>query len=179
MFGWLAMRCDGARADLVAWVDGALPTRRARQLARHLDACQQCASEGASVRASARQQQTLLRSLTGAETVDVDDLWRRMRLRLAAEPEPARRSLSLRWLWRPALAFAVTLAVVWGGVTTLGDHDALLISTGVKSPPKKLEEKPDLFKEYAVIEELEVLERFHTADTDTILAPVTPEANQG
>jgi hypothetical protein len=72
------------------------------------------------------------------------------------------------------------LLVIWGGVTTLGgDSEAVLISAGVKSPPPKLKQQPDMFKEYAVIKDLEVLERFDTADIEPILDDVTPQADQG
>jgi anti-sigma factor RsiW len=178
MFEWMAMTCVRTRPHLIAWIDGALSPRRARRVGRHVETCVQCAGEARVMRDSIRQQAAALHALMTAGPVEVDELWRRLRGRVVAETAPAR--VETGWLWRPALAFAVALLVIWGGVTTLsGDPDAVLISAGVKSPPPKLKQQPELFKEYAVIKDLEVLERFDTADIEPLMEAVTPPADQG
>jgi anti-sigma factor RsiW len=178
MLGIGKTTCRSVEPDLVAWIDGALPDRRARRVAVHVEGCPTCGAAAGSLRASARAQSRALRRHLADRPPDVDRMWRHTRASLADVPPQPRWNLA--WVVRPAVAFAVSLAFVLGlGVTAVGGPETVLISLGVEEPPLPLEKKPDLFKEYSIIEELDVLERFDTADVDRMLDPVTPGRNQG
>ncbi|HTO58517.1 MAG TPA: hypothetical protein VMJ74_12015, partial [Pseudomonadales bacterium] len=100
------------------------------------------------------------------------------RRRRATAPRATPRPSTL-WLWRPALAFAVASALLWLGSTAFDEPAAVLISVGVKAPPPKLTQHPDLFKDYAIIQDLDVLEHFDTAGADAPDSAMTPAADQG
>ncbi len=177
MFSRRKIRCKAAHADLTAWLDGELPAGRAQRVARHVDSCAVCAAEAGTLRASVAEQREVLHAQLGAVAVDLDAMWHRLRPRLVETERVV--SEPSGWLWRPTLVLAASCLVVMLGVTAVGGPDTVLISVGLEAPPAPLVRKPDLFKEYAVIEKLDVLERFETADTELILDAVTPQANQG
>ncbi len=83
-----------------------------------------------------------------------------------------------RRVWRPALAFGVASLALWVGVSAFGGPDTVLISLGLKSPPPAVQEQPDLFREYAIIRRLDVLEHLDTGDRRAPDA-ATPAAQQG
>jgi hypothetical protein len=149
-----------------------------QRVARHLAGCAACATAASEVRtASAAVGATLQAS--PLRPLDVDAMWRRLQPQLSA-PTPLAVPSRWRWVWRTAWAVAGAAAVaLWLGSRAVGGPDAVLITTGVKPPPSPLKERPDLFKDYAIIEELDVLERFDTADTEAPLDGVTPGADQG
>ncbi|HUI27858.1 MAG TPA: zf-HC2 domain-containing protein [Candidatus Kryptonia bacterium] len=176
---WFAPRCSTVRANLVAWIDGGLSARSMRRMQAHLDRCRSCAAEAASLRAETAVQRDRLRSLLLTERIDVDRLWQQLDRRLRATVRQPRPRRSAVWLWRPALAFAVASGLLWVGSTAFDGPAAVLISVGVKAPPAKLTQHPDLFKDYAIIQDLDVLEHFDTAGVDSPDEGVTPAANQG
>jgi Putative zinc-finger len=175
-----AMKCKRVRGDMVAWLDESLRPRRARQLARHVERCRACAAEADDLRASIALQQESLKSGVEAMQLDLDGLWRRTRRRLEErESEPAPATAAATWLLRPVLAVGLVSLMLWLGITALGGTSTLLISLGVEPPPQLLKRETDLFKNYPIIQELDVLERFHTADTGPAAEGVTPQADQG
>ena len=179
MLGWFSTRCSAVQPMLVAWIDGGLTGRSARQVAAHLQHCRACASEAQTLRTTIAAQREMLQSRLSAETVDVDRLWQQFSRRArTVEHRPARREFA-SWLWRPALAFAVASGLLWVGSTAFEGPAAILISVGVKAPPPKLTQQPDLFKDYAIIQELDVLEHFDTAGVDLPDGAVTPAADEG
>lgn len=183
MLGWLSTRCAAVRQDLVGWNDGGLTTRRARQVRAHLDRCRNCAAEAEALRVSIAAQREKLQSLMSCEGVDqegaeIDRLWQQFERRARTAAPSAPRE-PVRWLWRPALAFAVASALLWLGSAAFDEPAAVLISVGVKAPPSKLTQHPDLFKDYAVIQDLDVLEHFDTAGADVPEDAATPAANDG
>ncbi|MBI1816996.1 MAG: zf-HC2 domain-containing protein [Deltaproteobacteria bacterium] len=174
------VRCAAVRRDLIAWIDGALGARHARRIAHHLETCAACAAEAESVRVSVRAQATALRATVAAESVDLDQLWRRLGPRLVdVEPDSIGWRAALRPLLRPALAIGVAAIALLVGVSSIDGPDTVLITVGVKTPPAALQTKPELFKDYAIIQQLDVLERFDTADVEPIMDAVTPAENEG
>jgi anti-sigma factor RsiW len=173
-------RCAAVRRDLIAWIDGALVARRAQRIARHLETCAACAAEAEAVRVSVGAQTSALRGAVAIESADLDQLWRRLGPRLVdVDTEPVGWRAALRPLVRPALAIGVAAIALLVGVSSIDGPDTVLITVGVKAPPLALQTKPELFKDYAIIQQLDVLERFDTADVEPIMDAVTPAENEG
>jgi len=180
MFGNRSITCQDARADLVAWVDGELRPRRAQRVGDHLGNCDSCSREAQALRSSIHFQRSFLRAGSdSAAAVDIDALWRRLQpvLRAAVPETPPRRAV-VSWMWRPALGFGVAFLALWVGVSALGGSDTVLISLGLESPPPALRQEPDLFREYAIIRQLDILEHLDNVESP---APdvATPVAQQG
>ena len=176
---WFPARCASVRPNLVAWIDGGLSARQARRVHSHLERCHSCAAEATALRAEMVGQGERLRSHLLAEGADVDRLWEQLERRLRATQRVPKQRQSTVWLWRPALGFAVASALLWVGSTAFDEPAAVLISVGVKAPPPKLTQHPDLFKDYAIIQELDVLEHFETAGGELPDNAVTPAADEG
>ncbi|HVN85803.1 MAG TPA: zf-HC2 domain-containing protein [Candidatus Binatia bacterium] len=179
MLGWWRPRCASIRPDLVAWVDGQLSSRRAERVRRHVDDCATCAAEAKSLAAVIESQRTGLTEQLAAVSPDIDRLWRQLSGRLHAPQADVGRRRELVWVWRPALGLAVAAALLWLGSAAFEEPAAVLISVGVKAPPAKVTQQPELFKDFAIIQDLDVLERFDTAETEPPEGDRTPPADQG
>jgi hypothetical protein len=161
--------CHDFSEDLTGWVDGQLPDRRYDQVRRHLAACVACSTEIASLRAAVTWQRQALRAMTAADGLDTVALKTRLRRTMAAEVDEAVPTWSLREVWasmwgRLALAgAAVSLAVAV--LLLAGGPGMVLMPLGLESPPPAVVQHTDLFKEYPMIERLDVLEHFDTVES--------------
>jgi anti-sigma factor RsiW len=164
--------CDSVRKELTAWVDGELSPRREEQVRRHLRSCPVCGAEAKAMRTAVEQQQQGLRRLDVAGDTDVPALYESLRRRLAqTRPRPPWWTLHLnpgRVVSAVAVA-AAALTLAW----MAGGTDAILIPLGLETPPPALAGQAELFKDYAVIQHLEVLESLDEKES----VPV-PEENR-
>lgn len=153
--------CDGVRKNLTALADGDLPPRRSASVRRHLVGCPECAAEAQAIQSAVVGQQQLLRAALSADDVDRTALWQQLRQALD-EPPPLAKRFQRPWLLSGgALAAAAALIAV---VTASGPRP-LLVSAGVESPPVAVSTKPELFKDYGLIQELDALEYFDTVES--------------
>ena len=110
------MSCKSLSNDtLTAWVDGALDTEAARDVACHVATCSACHDAAEALRG----ENDALRGALGHVRAPTD-LWAQISARLAAEPLPASRSAGLRARLargtRPLMAAAVAASVLGGVV---------------------------------------------------------------
>lgn len=149
------MQCAEAREELTALVDGALVASEARAVRDHVRDCAACAAELAAVQAAVDFSRDAFGELPelrpGFET--------RLRARLA---EAAAAPSWTRRFWRPLFVGALATAGVLLMARSVGGPSAVLVPLGIQAPPKKVAEKPVLFKDYQIIEHLDELENFET-----------------
>lgn len=135
---------------------------------RHLATCGTCSAEAERIRATVDWHRRALPCLVSAAEVNPDPLRIKLLSALAAEPE--RTSSAWTSVFRPlALAGA---AVVAGAIllvlSEMGGPRAVLIPLGVQSPPVAVTREPDLFENYQLIQELDVLENFDTVESEPL-----------
>ena len=162
-------RCSDLNEDLTAWIEGQLPERRGEQIRRHLVACASCRGEAESLRDAIAWQGKTLRAVVVERSVDAVALKERLRHKLLAEAAERPALWTLRdafgSLWgRLALAGA---AVSLGGVALVlaGGPGMVLMPLGLESPPPAVVQRTDLFKDYPLIERLDVLEHLDTVES--------------
>jgi anti-sigma factor RsiW len=161
-------RCDDFSEDLTAWLDGQLLNRRHDRVQEHLSACARCRAEADSLRAAIAWQEEALRAVTVANGVDTASLQTRLRRAMAAEAHDRRPVWRLRDVWasmwgRLALVgAAVSVAAVV--VRLVGGPGMVLMPLGLESPPPAVAQHTELFKDYPLIERLDVLEHFDTVE---------------
>ena len=161
--------CRNVSQDLTAWIEGELPERRCDCIREHLAACARCSAEVDSLRMAVVWQQRALRAVTSLDGIATAALRARLRLDLAAGAEE--RTLLWRWrqpwvsMWgRLALAGAAfSLALVI--LLLAGGPGMLLMPLGLESPPPAVVQHTELFKDYPLIERLDVLEHFDTVES--------------
>ncbi len=160
--------CRNFSEDLTAWLDGQLPDRRREQVSRHLANCTRCTAEIDSLHAAITLQGHVLRALT-VTSVDTEALKTRLRRTLAAEGDEGTPVWRLRdvvaSLWgRLALAGAV-VSVAVAVLLLAGGPGMVLMPLGLESPPPAVVQRTELFKDYPMIERLDVLEHFDTVES--------------
>lgn len=162
------MQCAEAREELTALVDGALDAAPAEAVRRHLRGCAACAAELAAVEeavAFSREAFAELPELRpGFET--------RLRARLA---EAAAAPPWYRRLWRPLFVGALASLGVLVVARSVGGPSSVLVPLGIQAPPKKVAEKPALYKDYEIIEHLDELENFETVIQTPLETDITGE----
>ncbi len=167
-------RCPTIKENLTAWIDGELSVGWSERIEQHLARCPSCSDEARHLRGSVELQRRLLPQLVGASASDADRLFASVRRRIAAagadeEPERWWRRVSWTGLLRPlpmAAVAAVLLLVTL--VEVAGGPDDVLIPVGVKAPPAVVSHKPGMFRDYAIIEELDALENFDTVEVEPL-----------
>ena len=159
--------CQNVSQDLTAWIEGELPERHCEHIREHLRACAHCNAEADSLRKAIAWQQRALRAVTSLDSIAVPS---RARLQRALAAEAERTPL---WVWRPAwlpmggrlalagaaLAFAAAVLLLAGG------PGMVLMPLGLESPPLAVVQHTELFKDYPLIERLDVLEHFDTVES--------------
>ena len=162
------MLCSEAREELTALADGALETAPAEAVRRHVRGCTSCAAELAAIEeavAFTREAFAELPELRpGFET--------RLRARLA---EAAAAPSWYRRLWRPLFVGALASVGVLVMARSVGGPSAVLVPLGIQAPPKKVAEKPVLYKDYEIIEHLDELENFETVIQTPLETDITGE----
>ena len=160
--------CHDISQDLTAWIEGELAQRRCEHIREHLTACAPCSAEAASLRVAIAWQQRALRKVTSLDGVATVAL--RAQLQRALAEAEKRTPL---WQWRPgwssiwgrlalagaALSFAVVVLLLAGG------PGMVLMPLGLESPPAAVVQHTELFKDYPLIERLDVLEHFDTVES--------------
>jgi anti-sigma factor RsiW len=160
--------CDSVRKQLTAWVDGELGRRQRERIRRHLQSCPDCRAEADSIRIAVQRQQHGLRRVSGASGTDVAAMYRSLQRRLADTPH-YRAGWSAR-VTATRLVSALTAAAAAMTITWMaGGMDAILIPLGLETPPPALTGRADLFKDYPVIQYLDVLETLEETES----APAT------
>jgi anti-sigma factor RsiW len=160
--------CRTFREDLTAWIDGQLPARRHDQVGRHLAACTGCSVEVDDLRRAITWQGHALHAVVAANSIDTTALQARLRRSMAAEIDQGTSVWRLRDVWtsmwgRVALAGAA-VSVAVAVLLLAGDPGMVLIPLGLESPPPAVAQHTDLFKDYRMIERLDVLEHFDTVE---------------
>lgn len=162
-------RCRTVRENLTAWVDGELSDRWQQRIDSHLRRCSVCEHDARALQHSVDQQRLLLRQVMATPTSDVHALLGGVRQAIAAgsmsDAVPASWAgpRARHWFLRPlplALAAAMVLTITLTEMA--GGPDDVLVPLGVKAPPVAVTKKPAMFRDYAIIEQLEVLENFDT-----------------
>jgi anti-sigma factor RsiW len=153
------MSCRSIEADLTAYVDGELAGWRAAWIRRHLNRCSVCAGQVRSIERSVAVQRRLLAAYAGAQRVDADEIWGRMRHRLKEPLIAGAPRQRLRWAPSTRLVLAAATACAVAAVFLSRVLDPWLIAVGIEDPPRVLAEKPELFLEYRLFEHLEAIER--------------------
>lgn len=156
--------CWVVEKSLTAWIDGALPRRKAARIERHLAACTRCSAEAEGLRAAIRWQRQILPRVATLAAFDPGPL--RVKLQRALAAEPDRRASAWNWLFHPlAIAGAVVTAGVVLFFSVMGGPKAVLIPLGVESPPVAVTREPDLFENYQLIQHLDALENFDNVES--------------
>jgi anti-sigma factor RsiW len=164
--------CHEFSEDLTAWVDQQLPERRHEQVRQHLAGCAHCRAAADDLGAVIAWQRDALHAAATLDGVDTSALWGRLRRDLAAEVDTDKREWSLRLVWasmwgRLALAgAAMSVAAVVLGLA--GGPAMVLIPLGLESPPPAVAQRTELFKDYPLIERLDVLEHLDTVESEPL-----------
>jgi anti-sigma factor RsiW len=161
--------CHNLSEDLTAWIEGQLLPRQHERIRLHIAHCVRCAREIDSLRAAIAWQQHALRAVTALDGVDTSVLKARLRHDLAKDAASATPAWNLRHVWASMwgrLALAGAAAVVVAIVFLLaGGPGMVLMPLGLESPPPAVAQQTELFKDYPLIERLDVLEHFDTVES--------------
>lgn len=160
--------CHNVSQDLTAWIEGELPERRYDHIREHLSGCARCSAEADSLRTAIAWQARALRAVTSLDGIAAVPSRARLQRALAAEAEK-RTPLWGGLAWSPtwgrlalagaALSFAAVVLLLAGG------PGMVLMPLGLESPPAAVAQHTELFKDYPLIERLDVLEHFDTVES--------------
>jgi anti-sigma factor RsiW len=169
------VRCWSARRNLTGWLDGELPERQARRVSRHLGTCKPCSAEAEGLRAAVDWQRRVLPCLVTVGELDASRLRFELLSAVAAAPNPTLPAWTP--FFRPiAVAGAAALVgAILFLVSVLGGPNAVLIPLGVESPPVAVTREPDLFENYQLIQQLDVLENFDTVESEPLDDDQSPQ----
>ena len=161
--------CNDFSEDLTAWIEGQLPSWQRERIREHLTHCAPCAAEADSLRVAVAWQQQALRTVAALDAIDAMALKARLRRDLAADVDDVAPMWSLRRVWESMwgrLMLAGTAASVAAlGVLWVVGPGMVLMPIGLESPPPAVAQHTELFKDYPLIEQLDVLEHFDTVET--------------
>ncbi len=163
--------CARYGEDLTAFLDGELGIAASASLRRHLRGCTACTAELERLRAAVRQHETVL---AAPVAVDVERLLASARESLnalgaasgaAATPPSSRQRWSF-FPWNRALVAGATAAALvlasWFGLRDTAP--TVLVPLGLEEPPAAVAKKPDFYREYSLIRELDALEHFEAVN---------------
>jgi anti-sigma factor RsiW len=142
---------------LTALADGALVESRSRAMKAHVAECADCTREFHSLARTVE----LSRHHLAAFPELRPGFATRLNARLSDLRQQPERRPAWRW-WRPAFVGGLAAAGVLVMASSVGGPSAVLVPLGLQAPPKQVVEKPQLFKEYEIIEHLEELDHFDT-----------------
>ena len=162
------MQCAEAREELTALADGALEAAEADAVRRHVRGCAACAAELAAIEEAV--------AFTREAFTELPELRPGFETRLRARLEEATAAPSwYRRLWRPLFVGALASLGVLLVARSVGGPSSVLVPLGIQAPPKKVAEKPVLFKDYEIIEHLDELENFETVIQTPLETDITGE----
>ena len=161
--------CQDFSEDLTAWVEGQLSAWQQERLSEHVTHCLQCAAEADSLRAAIAWQRQALRAVAVLDGVDPLALQARLRHDLTTAANDMAPAWSLRELWettfgRLALAGAGVAVAALIVLLAVGPG-MVLMPLGLEAPPPAVTQQTDFFKDYPLIERLDVLEHFDTVES--------------
>ncbi len=161
--------CQDFREDLTAWVEGQLPASEQERISDHVRQCLQCAAEAESLRSVIVWQRRALQALAASDGIDPLALKARLRRELTTAADDRVPRWSLRDLWttavgRLALAGAAVSVAALILLLTVGPG-MVLMPLGLEAPPPAVTQQTDFFKDYPLIERLDVLEHFDTVES--------------
>jgi Putative zinc-finger len=161
--------CHEIGEDLTAWIEDQLPTRRRERVRAHLSACAPCAAEADSLRTAIAWQQRALRAVSVLDNIDAAAMKAGLRRGLAAEAAEVAAAWTVRDVWasmwgRLALAGVTVSLVVLVVLLAIGPG-MVLMPLGLESPPQAVAQHTEFFKDYPLIEQLDVLEHFDTVES--------------
>ena len=161
--------CRSYGVDLTAWIEGQLPHQRAGRIGQHVIECAACAAEVDSLRSAIQWQRRALHAVTAIHDIDSASMRAQLRRGLAAQADEVGLARGLRRVWssmwgRMALAGAAAsvAAIV---LILVGGPGMVLIPLGLESPPPAVTRHTEFFKDYPLIEQLDVLENFDTVES--------------
>jgi len=161
--------CQDFSEDLTAWVEEQLPAQRWEQLSEHVTHCPRCAAEAHSLRAAIVWQQRALQAVAALDGVDPLALKVRLRRELRAAADDKAPAWGLRAVWATTFGrFALAGAAVSVAATVLllgVGPEMVLMPLGLEAPPPAVVQQTDFFKDYPLIERLDVLEHFDTVES--------------
>jgi anti-sigma factor RsiW len=161
--------CHNVSEDLTAWLDGQLPRRQHERIRLHITQCARCAAEVNSLGAAIAWQQHALPAVSALDGVDTSALKVKLRYSMAKEADGGVPVWGLHRVWTSMwgrLALAGAAAAVVAIVFLLaGGPGMVLMPLGLESPPPAVARQTELFKEYPLIERLDVLEHFDTVES--------------
>lgn len=175
-------KCRVVQENLTAWIDGELSPRWDDRVRRHLTGCPGCAAAADGLRKSIEMQRQTLARVTAVADFDSATAWVHLQRALrapiagaewirngtaAASPPPVWLAVLRAWLTGRLAVAGAAMAVAAALLVLLvaGGPKAVLIPLGVTPPPVAVTRQPDLFKDYALIEELDALENFDTVES--------------
>jgi len=161
-------RCDRHQENITALADGALGILATLRLHLHLASCRVCAAVADARRSAVAVQRNVL---SAPVEVDCERMLAEARRAIAAlgEPTPfpflraADRRGATPWNW-------AVLAGVGGAAATAGlfawlvSPSTVLVPLGLGAPPAVVASKPELFRDYEIIRELDALEHFDSVN---------------
>ena len=161
--------CQDFREDLTAWAEGQLPARQHERISEHVTHCAHCAAEADSLRSAIAWQQRALRAVASMDGVDPLALSARLRRELTAVANDKAPAWSLRDVWatmvgRLVLAGAAVSVAAAVLLLKIGPG-MVLMPLGLEAPPPAVTQQTDFFKDYPLIERLDVLEHFDTVES--------------
>jgi anti-sigma factor RsiW len=162
--------CQDFSEDLTAWVEGQLPGWQQERMSEHLRHCLQCATEADSLRCAITWQRRALQAVAALDGVDPLALQAKLRRALTTAAANDRApAWGLRDLWattlgRLALAGATVSIAALVLLLALGPG-MVLMPLGLEAPPPAVAQQTDFFKDYPLIERLDVLEHFDTVES--------------
>jgi len=169
--------CRVVQKNLTAWIDGELPRRRGERMQRHVATCAQCAGEAEGLRAAIGAQRRAFATVTAVSDIAPGAQWLQLQSAMRrAEPERVPIWGWVRsWVLHPLpLTGAAVAAAVLLLFLMAGGPAAVLIPLGVESPPVAVKANPELFRNYPLIQHLDVLENFDTVESVPLDDDQTP-----
>ncbi len=155
-------RCWLVRRHLTAWSDSELTGHCSSRIETHLQHCPRCMAEARAVRWLV----DLQRSAAGRVSADLElgKMWNSLVARL---DEAEESEYVFGWTrLRPAVVAVALLVVCLAGFIGLaGDSEKVLIPLGIKPPPAAVSRAPVLFRDYPMIEKLDLLQHFDMVET--------------
>ena len=149
------MLCGWVETEITALADGERTGWRAALLRRHLASCSACAARRAEIEGAVETQRRLLPRVLFSPDVPTDAMFAEVTRRLRVEAKPDAAPVARQFRPRLILASAAGAIVL---VLALRLLNPVWIVLGIESPPARLADTPDLFRDYELFQHLDLIE---------------------